>query len=69
MEILSPDDRIARIRIVVNDYIAFGVPVIWIINPYDRTAFMATKECPWEVCDELRWGDVVIPLSEILREI
>src|SRR5579871_5702516 len=29
IEILSPDDRLPRVARVINDYLAFGVPMIW----------------------------------------
>jgi Uma2 family endonuclease len=69
IEILSPDDRWKRLHRCINDYLAFGVPVIWILDPYDREAFMATQENkdPHKVF-ELRWNDVVIQLGEIFPE-
>ena len=69
IEILSPDDRWKRLQGCISDYLAFGVPVIWIIDPYDREAFVVTQQNrePQRV-DELRWNDVVVQLSEILPE-
>jgi Uma2 family endonuclease len=69
IEIVSPDDRFSRIEKVIKDYLAFGVPMIWIIDPYERAAFVVTQENPArEPVEELRWRDVVVPLSEILPE-
>jgi Uma2 family endonuclease len=69
IEILSPDDRWKRLQRCIADYLAFGVPVIWIIDPYDREAFVVTQEKPLpQQVDELRWNDVVVKLSEILPE-
>jgi Uma2 family endonuclease len=69
IEIVSADDRFSRLLKIISDYLAFGVPVIWIIDPYEREAFVVTQEnrAPQQV-DELRWNDVVIQLSEILPE-
>ncbi len=69
IEILSPDDRWKRLNRCISDYLAFGVPVIWIIDPYDREAFVVTQEHrePQEV-EELRWNDIVVQLSELLPE-
>ncbi len=39
MEILSPEDRLARAQIVLADYRAMGVPNIWLIDPIRRSAF------------------------------
>jgi Uma2 family endonuclease len=69
IEILSPDDRVGRLVNVVADYLAFGVPMIWIIDPYDRAAFVVTQQNPaMQPVDTLRWNDVVLELSEILPE-
>ena len=69
IEILSPDDRLSRLARVIADYLAFGVPMIWIIDPYDRAAFVVTQENPaMQPVDELRWNDVVLKLDEILPE-
>jgi Uma2 family endonuclease len=38
IEILSPEDRIPRARLVLADYLAMGVPNIWLIDPLRRTA-------------------------------
>ena len=69
VEILSPDDRWTRRYRCISDYLTFGVPVIWIIDHYDREAFMVTQEHrePKQV-EELRWNDIVVPLSELLPE-
>jgi len=69
IEILSPEDRLSRLLKIVADYIAFGVPVIWIVDPYNREAFVVTQQNPTlQQVDELRWNDVVVQLNEILPE-
>lgn len=69
IEIISPDDRLTRLAKVIADYLAFGVPMIWIIDPYERAAFVVTQENrAIQAVDELRWNDVVVQLSEILPE-
>lgn len=42
VEILSPEDRWSRIQKKLNDVLHFGVPTIWIIDPYEREAWMAS---------------------------
>jgi Uma2 family endonuclease len=69
IEILSPDDRLSRLLKITSDYIAFGVPMIWIIDPYAREAFEVTRENPaLRQVEELRWQNVVVQLSELLPE-
>ncbi len=40
IEILSPEDRIPRAKLVLADYFAMGVPNIWLIDPIYRSAFV-----------------------------
>lgn len=69
IEILSPEDRLSRLLKIIADYIAFAVPMIWIVDPYNREAFVVTHENPTlQQVDELRWNDVVVQLNEILPE-
>ena len=42
IEILSADDRMSRIRRKIDDYLAFGVPYIWVIDPEARKADVYT---------------------------
>jgi Uma2 family endonuclease len=37
IEILSPDDRPAKVLRKIADYLQAGVPHIWIVDPYQRT--------------------------------
>ncbi|HUY94352.1 MAG TPA: Uma2 family endonuclease [Terracidiphilus sp.] len=43
IEILSPEDRLSRFRIKIEDYVAFGVENIWIIDPATRSAMTADR--------------------------
>jgi Uma2 family endonuclease len=43
IEILSPEDRMSRFRVKIDDYVAFGVENIWIIDPATRTAMTAGR--------------------------
>ena len=43
IEILSPEDRLNRLQVRVNDYLAFGVENIWVINPELRIAYTADR--------------------------
>lgn len=38
IEILSPEDRVAQMQIRVEDYLAFGVENVWVIDPVTKHA-------------------------------
>ena len=42
IEILSPEDRMSRVEVRINDYLAMGVPYVWVLDPQTRQAFAAT---------------------------
>ena len=69
IEILSPEDRLKRIQVRINDYLAMGVNMAWIIDPETRQAYTVTaaeglREIKTGV---LRTGSPVIemPLAEV----
>jgi Uma2 family endonuclease len=41
IEILSPDDNASDILVKIADYVAAGIPHIWVIDPYKRTVLEA----------------------------
>jgi Uma2 family endonuclease len=40
VEILSPDDTFARMHERIDDYLAFGIPHVWLVDPADRTGYI-----------------------------
>jgi Uma2 family endonuclease len=44
IEILSPEDRMPRVLLRLNDFVAMGVPNLWLIDPIERAAFTYTRE-------------------------
>ncbi len=73
IEILSPEDRWGRVQHRVADYLAFGVPMVWIIDPYSREAWIASPKSPGTSRVEdgkLRCTDLnlEVALSDILPE-
>ena len=71
VEILSPEDRMSRVEARINDYLAMGVPYVWVLDPETNQAYTAT---PAEGLREVKSGalqtqDPVLelPLSDVLR--
>ena len=69
IEILSPEDRWPRVQQRIDDYLAMGVPHVWVLDPATKTAYSAT---PTERAQEVTGGaltaqnpSVVLPLDEI----
>ena len=50
-EILSPEDRISRMQERIDDYLAFGVSYVWVIDPKTRRAWVHTPTGISEVKD------------------
>ena len=70
IEVLSPDDRWNRVLGSVSDYQSMGVPVVWVVDPYGRRAWIFDQEkAPQEVTDGLLTAEnlqVTISLGEVL---
>ena len=68
IEILSPEDRWPRTRQRFDDYLAMGVPYVWVLDPATKTAYSVTrKEGTTKVLSVLKTQNpsVEVPLSEI----
>jgi len=37
---MSPEDRRSRAIRVLDDYLAMGIPNLWLFDPIDRTVFL-----------------------------
>lgn len=61
IEILSPEDTMARVRQRVDDYLKFGSEHVWIVDPESRKAYLATSRGFEEPAD----GVLAIPGTEI----
>jgi Uma2 family endonuclease len=44
IEILSPNDRFSRVQRKLTEVLNFGVPTIWVIDPYDRQVWIGTPQ-------------------------
>ena len=70
IEILSKDDTLESMQERIDDYLSFGVPYVWVINPRKRRAFVHTTEG----CKEPKDGilrtenpEIVVPLTAIFK--
>jgi Uma2 family endonuclease len=44
IEILSPEDRASRVLVKINDYFAFGVRYVWVIDPEEKVAWSCMSD-------------------------
>lgn len=51
VEILSKDDRASEVQEKIDDYLAFGVPYVWLIDPRRRRGTVYTAEGSREARD------------------
>ncbi|MBC8167423.1 MAG: Uma2 family endonuclease [Bryobacteraceae bacterium] len=66
VEILSPEDRMARIESRIADYFSIGVGTVWVVDPYSRNAWIYTGGHRVDVVDGvLRAGEIEVPLSAL----
>jgi Uma2 family endonuclease len=68
IEILSPDDRASDLQEKLEDYLSFGVPFVWVIDPRRRPGRVYTREASWDARAGTLWADnpdVRLPLAAI----
>ena len=68
IEILSPEDTISRTNVRVQDYLEFGVPVVWVIDPRERTVWIYRKDGMQQATGQavkLDGTSIEVPFSEI----
>jgi Uma2 family endonuclease len=68
IEILSPEDRMARVQERIDDYLKFGVPYVWVVDPNSHRAWIYTKSGIGEVADGILRTEnptLNVPLAEI----
>ena len=72
IEVLSPQDRMSRVQVRVDDYLKMGVPYVWVLDPKTKTAWTITPELGWreEKSGVLKTAgpDIEVPLVEIFEE-
>jgi Uma2 family endonuclease len=67
VEILSPEDRISRVNARVQEYLDFGVPVVWVIDPADKTIWLYRKTGMEQAHGSVKLDgtEIEVPFSEI----
>ena len=70
IEVLSPEDRWNRVQESIDDYLRFGVPEIWVIDPALAKAWVCTPGAGPRLLEDgvLRWNGLSLELREILPE-
>ena len=69
IEILSKDDTLESMQEKIDDFLNFGVPFVWVINPRNRRAWVYTASGIQEVKDGVLRTEnpaLAVPLSEII---
>jgi Uma2 family endonuclease len=72
IEILSPEDRLSRFQDRIDDYLAFGVENIWIVDPERRSAWTASSAGLHLVRDgalTVEGTPIRVVLSEVFAEL
>ena len=72
IEILSPEDRMSRARKKIDEYLSFGVPSVWVIDPETRRADVYTASGFYEAKDGvLRTEDpaIEVPLADLFQAL
>lgn len=68
IEVLSPEDRLSRVNQRIQDYLEFGVPVVWLVDPAEKAVWIYRPNGMEQATGEsikLDGTSIEVPLSEI----
>jgi len=68
IEILSPQDTMTRMLERIHDYLSFGVPHVWVLDPQAKRAYGYTASGMHEAKDGVlrtQHPDIAVPLAEL----
>jgi Uma2 family endonuclease len=69
VEVMSPDDTISAMQDRLDDYLHFGVPNVWVIDPWKHRGWRVTRE-GWAAAPDgiMRTADgqIAMPLADVL---
>ena len=72
IEILSTEDRPGDVQRRIDDYLTFGVPYVWVVDPRSRKARVHTVGGAEEATDGVLRTEnprIIVPLTEIFAEL
>lgn len=72
IEVLSKDDTLRNIQDRIDDYRAFGIPNIWVLDPVKRRAYVCTHGDFREPGDEtlaVPQSAIRIPLRDLFSDL
>jgi len=72
VEVLSPDDRRARVREKIREYISNGVKLVWLVDPESRAVTVyagSIRGTEFDTADTLDGGDVLPGFSCLVSEL
>lgn len=71
IEILSSGQRMSEIEERAKDYLAMGVPMVWIVDPLHRTAFVSDASGQRQVMGKLEvpGTEIRVTLAEVFAEL
>jgi Uma2 family endonuclease len=69
IEVMSPDDTISAMQDRLDDYLHFGVPNVWVIDPWKHRGWRVTAD-GWAAASDaiMRTADgrIALPLVDVL---
>jgi Uma2 family endonuclease len=71
IEVLSDEDTMDYMQEKIDDYLSFGVPYIWIVNPRLSKGYVVTKAGMVEAKSgvlETNDPEIRVPLAELLKD-
>jgi Uma2 family endonuclease len=69
IEVTSPDDRVAALQDRLDDYLQFGVPNIWVIDPWKHRGWNVTADGWATAAGGVMCtidGRIAMPLADVL---
>ena len=67
IEVLSPEDRMSRVNVRIKEFLSFGVPVVWLIDPEERRLWVYRPGSIEEATGSVRLDgtSIEVPFADI----